>query len=128
MRIALMLVVFLISSTLATPQAQPGSSTSPVYRAGGDVKPPRVIDAPEPKLTEEEKKQNHDAKFKGSAILLIVVGEDGVVRDAQVTRSLGSYLDGKALEEVKHWKFEPGTKKGKPVPVQISVEINFHLH
>jgi hypothetical protein len=28
---------------------------------------------------------------------------------------------------VKQWLFKPGTKDGKPVAVQVSVEINFTL-
>ena len=61
-------------------------------------------------------------------MLIIVVGEDGAVRDAQVTRSLGAYLDSKAVELVKNWKFEPANKKGKPVAVQLAVEVDFRLY
>ena len=107
MRILLTLVFVSIFSGLAITQDTPGASPPPshvvppasaVYRGGGDVKPPRVIDAPDPKLTAEEKKQARKAKYKGAAMLIIVVGEDGAVRDAQVTRSLGAYLDTKAVE------------------------------
>ena len=78
--------------------------------------------------TAEEKKQVRKAKYKGAAMLIIVVGEDGAVRDAQVTRSLGAYLDSKAVELVKNWKFEPANKKGKPVAVQLAVEVDFRLY
>jgi periplasmic protein TonB len=139
MRVLLTAILALIVSGLATSQTNPGSQSSPpsqvvagpvvpVYRVGGDVKPPRAIDAPDPKLTQEEKKQSHKTKFKGVATLLIVVSEDGLVSDVRVTRSLGSYLDGKAVEAVKAWTFEPGTKQGKAVPVQIAVEVNFRLY
>ncbi len=33
-----------------------------------------------------------------------------------------------AIAAVKQWKFEPGTYQGKNVPVQISVEVSFHLY
>ena len=139
MRIALPLVFALIFSGLAITQDKPGRSSdppsqvtappaSPVYRVGGDVKPPRLLDSPVPKLTEDEKKQARKAEYKGVAMLMIVVGEDGFVRNAQVTRSLGAYLDSKAVEMVKNWKFEPATKNGKPVAVQFAAEINFRLH
>jgi outer membrane biosynthesis protein TonB len=29
---------------------------------------------------------------------------------------------------VKTWKFEPATKDGQPVRVEIAVEVNFHLY
>jgi periplasmic protein TonB len=139
MRVPLTAIVALLVSGLATSQTNPGSQSSapsqvvagpvvPIYRVGGDVKAPRAIDAPDPKLTQEEKKQSHKTKFKGVTTMLIVVGEDGLVGDVRVTRSLGPYLDSKAVEAVKTWKFEPGTKHGKPVPVQIAVEVNFRLY
>jgi TonB family protein len=37
-------------------------------------------------------------------------------------------LDQKAVEAVRKWKFEPAMKDGKPVAVQISVEVNFRLY
>jgi TonB family protein len=140
MRIVLTLVFVLIFSGLAIAQDKPRPSSSdppsqttappasPVYRVGGDVKPPHLLDTPSPELTEDEKKQGRETKYKGVARLTIVVGEDGSVCSAQVTRSLGTYLDGKAIEKVKTWKFEPATRQGKPVAVQLAVEVNFRLH
>ena len=45
-----------------------------------------------------------------------------------MTRRLGMGLDEKAIEAVRKWKFEPAMKDGKPVAVQISVEVNFRLY
>jgi TonB family protein len=36
-------------------------------------------------------------------------------------------LDEKAIDAVKQWKFEPGTKDGKPVAVFATIEITFQL-
>jgi TonB family protein len=44
-----------------------------------------------------------------------------------VTRSLGLGLDQKALEAVAKWRFKPGMKDGKPVPVIATVQVNFRL-
>jgi TonB family protein len=46
----------------------------------------------------------------------------------RVQRGLGMGLDQKAVEAVKQWKFDPATKDGKPVAVQINVEVNFRLY
>ena len=37
-------------------------------------------------------------------------------------------LDQKAIEAVRNWKFEPAKNNGKPVAVQINVEVNFRLY
>jgi TonB family protein len=56
------------------------------------------------------------------------VGPDGRPRDIKVSRQLGMGLDQKAIEAVRMWRFEPATKDGKPVAVQINVEVNFRLY
>ena len=37
-------------------------------------------------------------------------------------------LDENAIEAVKQWRFEPAMKDGKPVAVEINVEVTFHPH
>jgi TonB family protein len=44
-----------------------------------------------------------------------------------VIRSLGLGLDQKAIEAVQKWRFKPGQKDGKPVPVSANIEVNFRL-
>jgi outer membrane biosynthesis protein TonB len=36
-------------------------------------------------------------------------------------------LDEKAIEAVSQYRFKPAMKDGVPVPVKITVEVNFHL-
>jgi periplasmic protein TonB len=94
------------------------------YKVGGGVQAPRAIYAPDPEYSEEARK----AKYQGVVVLWLVVGPDGRPRDMRVQRGLGMGLDEKAVEAVKQWKFEPATKDGKPVAVQINVEVNFRLY
>lgn len=44
-----------------------------------------------------------------------------------MVESLDAGLDQNAVEAVKQWVFEPGTKKGKPVTVAARLEVNFKL-
>jgi TonB family protein len=37
-------------------------------------------------------------------------------------------LDQKALEAVRKYRFKPAMKAGVPVPVMITVEVNFRLY
>ena len=84
---------------------------------------PHLIFDPEPQYSEEARR----AKFQGSVVLLLVVGADGCPRNVQVRRSLGMGLDEKAIETVRTWRFAPAMKDGLPVPVQVSIEVNFRL-
>ena len=58
----------------------------------------------------------------------LIVGPDGKPRDIRVARSLGLGLDEKAIQAVNQWKFEPALKDGRPVAVQIAVEVQFRLY
>lgn len=94
------------------------------YRVGGGVSAPRPIFDPEPEYSEEARK----AKYQGVVVLWVIVGPDGRTRDVRVARSLGLGLDEKAIEAVSQWRFEPARKNGQPVPVQVSIEVNFRLY
>ena len=53
---------------------------------------------------------------------------DGTVGDdVTITRSLDDELDQEAIKAMKQWKFKPGTKDGKPVNVQVNIEMTFTL-
>jgi len=95
-----------------------------VFRVGGGVSAPRAIDTPDPEYSEEARK----AKYQGTVVLWLIVDPSGHPKDIRTSRSLGMGLDQKAIEAVKRWKFEPAMKDGRPVAVQINVEVNFHLY
>jgi periplasmic protein TonB len=95
-----------------------------VFRVGGGVSAPKALYAPDPEYSEEARK----AKYQGTCVLWLIVGPDGHPRDVRIARSLGLGLDEKAIEAVKQWKFEPAMKDGKPVAVQINVEVDFRLY
>ncbi len=95
-----------------------------VFRVGGGVSAPKATFAPDPEYSEEARK----AKYQGTCVLWLIVGPDGHPRDIRVSRTLGLGLDEKAIEAVKNWKFEPAMKDGKPVAVQINVEVDFRLY
>jgi periplasmic protein TonB len=95
-----------------------------VFKVGGGVLAPKPVDTPDPQYTEEARR----AKFEGTCVLAMIVGADGKPRDIRVQRGLGMGLDQKAIEAVKQWKFDPATKDGRAVAVQISVEVSFKLY
>jgi periplasmic protein TonB len=95
-----------------------------IYHVGGGVSPPRAIYSPDPEFSEEARK----AKYQGTCTLMLIVDTDGRPRNIRVASSLGMGLDEKAIEAVKQWRFEPSMKDGHPVPVEIAVEVEFHLY
>lgn len=95
-----------------------------VFRVGGGVSSPRVLENPAPDYSEEARK----AKYQGVVIAMLIVDSNGKPRDVRVARSLGMGLDQKVIEAVRRWKFQPAMKDGNPVAVQISVEVNFRLY
>jgi periplasmic protein TonB len=95
-----------------------------VFRVGGGVSAPRPVFTPDPEYSEEARK----AKYQGVCVLWMIVGPDGKPRDVKVARTLGMGLDQKAIEAVRNWRFDPAMKDGKPVAVQINVEVSFRLY
>src|SRR6516225_2533108 len=94
------------------------------YRIGNGVSAPRALETPDPEYSEEARK----AKYQGVVVLWLIVGPDGKPHDIRVSRPLGMGLDQKAIEAVQRWRFEPAMKDGRPVAVQINVEVNFRLY
>jgi TonB family protein len=90
----------------------------------GVVSAPHVLHQGDPEFSEEARQ----AKYQGTMIVSLVVDPSGSVRDLAIVSPLGMGLDEKAVEAVGAWKFEPGVKDGKPVPVQLKVEVDFRLY
>jgi periplasmic protein TonB len=93
------------------------------FKIGGGVSQPVLIHKEEPEYSEEARK----AKWQGTVELQIVVDEHGLPKELRVTRALGLGLDQKAMEAVQKWRFTPGKKDGKAVPVIATVQVNFRL-
>jgi TonB family protein len=84
---------------------------------------PQVVGRTDPQYSEEAR----IARLSGTIRFYLVVGEDGTVRDARAGNALGLGLDEKAMEAIRTWRFKPGTKDGVPVPVAVTVEMNFRI-
>jgi TonB family protein len=104
-----------------------GEYSGPVYTVGGDVTAPVPIYQPRPGYTPEARA----AKLQGTDVFAVVVDANGAVPYVRLTRSLSQgkvvSLDENAIQTLRTWKFKPATKKGKPVPVRVLVEISFRL-
>jgi protein TonB len=66
------------------------------------------------------------ARVQGVVIIEATISEQGRVINARILRSL-PLLDQSALDAVKQWEFTPSQLHGVPVPVIMTVTVNFTL-
>jgi TonB family protein len=93
-----------------------------VYRVGGGVSAPSIVSARPPDYTDEASR----AHKQGKVVLSLIVDPTGRARNLRVVSPLGYGLDDKAIEAVRQWRFQPGIKDGKPVYVQLNIEVEFN--
>jgi len=109
------------------PAASAASASAPsgekTYKMSEGITAPKVIYKVDPGYTEEARA----AKISGSVRLGVVIGSDGKAHDITVLDTPDAGLGLKAIEAVQQWQFQPGTKDGRPVNVQASIEVNFKL-
>jgi protein TonB len=100
-----------------------GNTGGGVYHIGGGVRPPSILSQVDPEFSEEARK----AKFSGNVVVDLIVDEQGNPSHVRVARGVGMGLDEKAVEAVRQYKFKPATKDGKPVKVELSIDVNFQI-
>ena len=92
-------------------------------RIGGGVSAPVLIFSVEPEFSEEARK----AKMAGNVLVNLWVDQNGKPSHVHVLRGVGMGLDEKAMEAVRQYRFKPALENGKPVLVELNVEVNFQI-
>ena len=135
--VAVPIITGLIQAPVATAQANNDSAPATIgsaannftvspklYHVGGDVSAPQLVFAPDPQYSEKARQ----AKYQGVCVISLIVDEQGNPMRVQVVRHLGMGLDKKAVEAVKAYRFKPAMRFGKPVAVEVNIEVNFRLY
>jgi periplasmic protein TonB len=114
---------------VGSPGVMPGVPPSPPPAAvqkplpiGGRIKEPakvRHVPPVYPAIAQQ-------ARVEGIVIIEAIIGTDGRVQQARVLRSK-PLLDDAALAAVRQWVFTPTLLNGVPVPVIMTVTVNFRL-
>ena len=104
-------------------EAKSQSADEKIYEPGGEVKSPKLVHYVEPEFSPSSK----EAFVEGTVKISTVVTREGLATNLRIVSGLNSEEDRTALEAVKQWKFQPGTKAGQPVKVRVTVEVTFHL-
>ncbi len=90
---------------------------------GGGVSSPELIFKVDPEFSEEARR----AKFMGVVLVNLIVDQQGRPENVHVLRGVGMGLDEKAVAAVKQYRFRPAKEGGKPVAVELNVEVNFQI-
>ncbi len=90
-------------------------------RVTAGITPPKATHSPDPEYPDLPP----DTEPSGVVVMLIGVDARGRVEPVRVLRSSAAAFEKSAVATVKTWRFKPAKKDGKPVPVQITVEMRF---
>ncbi|HEX4155672.1 MAG TPA: energy transducer TonB [Acidobacteriaceae bacterium] len=104
------------------PVDQAVAQETPLH-ADGSVHPPILIRNASPEYTAAARK----AKLSGDVELSLRVDKKGNPSHIRVVRGMGMGLNQKAVEAVRQYKFKPATQNGKPVAVDLVVDVNFQI-
>ena len=103
------------------PPPPPPPPAAPV-RVGGNIRQPTKVKDVKPVYPAIAQ----SARVQGVVIIEATIGPNGAVQEAKVLRSI-PLLDAAALEAVRQWQFTPTMLNGVPVPVIMTVTVNFTL-
>jgi TonB family protein len=105
-------------------QAETGQAAAPAVSSprpvGGEIRQPRKLKH----VNAEYPSGARNAGVKGVVILNLTIDEQGRVADARVVRSI-PLLDAAAVAAVKQWVYAPTLLDGVPIPVLLTVTVNF---
>jgi TonB family protein len=114
---------------IVKPQAPP--TPEPVDTARVYENTAGEVDAPAKKLSGSSPSYPSDraGRLKSgervSVVVRIVVSEAGEVQDVSVVESGGKAVDDVVMSAVRRWKFQPATKRGTRVKVQMTFKQTF---
>jgi TonB family protein len=105
------------------PKSVPTNAAERLQPAEPGVVLPRPLRQVEPQYTADAM----NARIEGVVLVEAVVLPDGTIGEVKVTKSLDNGLDEEAVKAVRQWRFTPGLRAGKAVPVLITIEMSFTL-
>ena len=102
-----------------------GNTGGDGYRIGSGVTSPIEIRRGVPQYTSDAMR----ARIQGSFIIECVVSTVGICTNIRILRAIEPSfgLNDEAIKAAQQWRFRPGTLRGQPVPVRVTLEIGFAL-
>ncbi len=103
------------------PVAATAPAAGPLH-VGGEVKRPQVISDPQPQYP----RLALESRIQGSVRIDAVIDKSGNVVQAHAVDG-PPMLMAAALDAVKQWRYQPTYLNGVPWPVELTINVDFHL-
>ena len=101
---------------------RPAARPDGPFRIGGGIAPPTKVVSVAPVYPPEARA----ARVSGVVIMDVTLSPTGEVSDVEVLRSV-PLLDEAAVAAVEQWRYEPTLVDGVPVPILLTVTVNFQV-
>jgi len=123
----------LVQETPTASQPSVEAGKLEVYKAAKDVSAPILIHSVEPRLSKAARK----AKVRAIVTVNCYIEPDGTTSNVHAVQTLldkdagainepvTKELEDAAVDAVKHYKLKPSKKDGKPIRVELNVEVPF---
>ena len=99
----------------------PFGSLSEGPESGHDIRPALPVATFEPVLASAALTD----VAEGNCVVEITIDESGAVVAQSVVQSMGAAIDEAVLAAVSHWRFQPATRDGVPIPSKQDVVYHF---
>lgn len=99
-----------------------GSAVDEIFSLADLDRQPRPLFQRPPTYPPELRKEGRH----GTVTLVFLVDREGRVVDPRVERATDPAFERPALEAVRQWRFEPGTRRGEKVPFKMRIPITFN--
>jgi protein TonB len=106
----------------ATPAPPPILAPQSPVRVGGQIKTPTKVRNVAPSYPDLARQ----SRIHGLVILEATISPSGSVEDVRVLRGI-PLLNDAAVDAVRQWQYTPTLLNGVPVPVVMTVTVNFRL-
>jgi hypothetical protein len=123
----------LVQETPTASQSAVEADKLEVYKAGKDISAPILIHSVDPKVSKVARRAN----LRAIVYVNCYIEPDGTTSNVHAAQTMldinagpinepvTKELEDAAVDAVKHYKFKPSKKDGKPVRVELNVDVRF---
>jgi TonB family protein len=106
----------------STPAPETGSEPPQKLRVSQGVMESNILHRVEPAYPPEARR-NH---IQGNVVLRVIIGRDGRVHDVKAVSGPRELIEA-SIGAVQQWRYRPYLLQGKPVEVETTIKVQFHM-